>query len=86
MPSDQDFFEEFEQKVNYLWENSECIGRAVHSWMAVISPQELKDKIIKEWGVIQCQTHAQELEEVLLGRIDRIGGMTKAERRCREHE
>ena len=69
--------------MHYLWENSERIGKAVHSWMGVISPQDLKDKIIKEWGVIQCQTHSQDLEEVLIVMIDRLGGMAKAARRCR---
>ena len=72
--------------MHYYWENSESIGKAINNWSTVISPQELKEKIIKEWGLIQCQTHSQDFEEVLLARIERLGGMTKAARRCKEHE
>ena len=78
--------EAFEQKINFLWENSEEVGNAVNSWASVIKPQEMKEKIIREWGLIQCQVHSSELEEVVLARVLKLGNMAKAAKRCREHE
>jgi hypothetical protein len=86
MVDDHNPVEEIEQKVNYLWENSEEVGSAVNAWASVVSPQELKGKIMKEWALLQCQQHTQDLEQLIVARVEKLGVMTKVSKRCKEHE
>ena len=83
---EEDFGEEFALRVGDLWENCEEIGKAVAGWASEISPQEMRLRIVRELSVMQCQVHSQELEQVVMSRVHKVGEMAKRERRCREQE
>ena len=86
MLEEVDLVEEFQQKVNYFWENSEELGNKVKKWAHLIRPNEMKQKILKEYGLIQCQVHQGDYEQIVMERVAKAGQMAKAARRCREHE
>ena len=86
MLEDVDLVEEFEQKVHYFWENSEELGAAVKKWAYLIKPNDMKQRILKEYGIIQCQVHQGDFDQIVIDRVEKAGQMAKAAKRCREHE
>ena len=86
LSEDTDPIAEFEQKVDHLWENSEEVSEVVNSFANVINGQSMKEKLLKECGVLQCQSAASEMESVIVARLKKIGEMAKTMKRCTEHE
>jgi hypothetical protein len=78
--------EDFEHRLDFLWENNEEVGKAVANLSGVVEPRELRSKLLGERALLQCQLTTHELEEVVLARIVKLGSMARTAKRCQEQE
>lgn len=82
-----DPIEDTREKINRTWEHSPKITNYILEHFKYEDISMLKENILKEVGMILCQINrGEEIEELLLKRIERLVKRQRAAKKCAEKE